>query len=117
MAGGFAYGVKMAWIFGTWSYVFAHFERTRRYAAFLRHLMLEVQPFYVPALAVYWADLIARDVFSPLVTGGLIGMDLFVYLLLREKDDGRWKRRRRKIIEKVRRIGSRLIVIPHLSGA
>jgi hypothetical protein len=82
-------------------------------SATLRWLVAELQPLYLPAVVVVNASGIWVH-HDPLNAWRLVGTAcaLANYWLFKDNDDDRWKRRRRKLAERIARIGSRLVVVP-----
>jgi len=77
----------------------------------LRFIHNELKPFYLPALAVSTV-LGCLDGFS-WNTAVHAGFGVLNWFLLKDlDDDDRWKRRKEKLVEKVSRSGSRLVVHP-----
>lgn len=82
-----------------------------------RRLFAELRPFYLLAVLVSIADLA--------LNGEMLGwntvfcaLNLACWWIYKDADDDdRWKRRRRKVAEKVARLGGRLTVVPAESGA
>ncbi len=74
----------------------------------------EVHPF-MPGVFVVWyvASVVkAGETFQPSL-GFWLGLNLLMWWLInRDKKDDRWKRRRKKLKEKVARVGTKLVVVP-----
>ena len=72
----------------------------------------ELRPFYLPAVAVYIGEMVFN--------GEMSGWNIFLaaaalacWWIYKDVDeDGRWKRRRAKLVEKLERRGSRLVAVP-----
>lgn len=85
-----------------------------RIADFLRTIRAELQPFYLPTVAV----LLVLDTMSGEINDPWIALNnaarFVLWVLYRnlDDDDDRWKRRRAKVKEKIKRVGSRLVVVP-----
>jgi hypothetical protein len=73
-------------------------------------LVVEMLPWAILIVAVETADSLVRHRWVSAVLNGVI---LVLYLLRwHHNDDDRWKRRRRRLVEKVKQLGSRLVVAP-----
>jgi hypothetical protein len=75
----------------------------------------ELRPFYLASVVTFYltsAYLLGEPAY-PLLLFGFVA-DLLAWWLFKDvdKDDDRWKRRRRKLTEKIQRSGSRLVVVP-----
>lgn len=113
----FAMIVKITW---TWSVAWhdiADLFGKRTFAATLRLLAAETKPFYLPAVLVYWGTYrFTNDNPGPLWLSALfIALDLTMWFMFRNHnpdDDDRWKRRRKRAVESVKKIGARLVVVP-----
>lgn len=88
----------------------------RRPAA-ARWLWAELRPLYLPSVLL----LIGNDAMHGEIVGWnalWAALCLVNWWFLKDVDeDDRWKRRRRKVAEKVARMGSRLVVVPVKAGA
>ena len=80
-------------------------------------LWAELRPFYLPAVAV----IISKHVMNGDILGWYAITDaakIYGWWMLKDiGDDDRWKRRRAKVVEKVQRLGSRLVVVPATEGS
>jgi hypothetical protein len=87
----------------------AHYRPT-----FLRFLYHELKPFYLPALAAYPVLLVLHG--GDVTVGELVyvGFSVLNWFVFKDgvDDDDRWKRRLRKLAERIERSGSRLVVVP-----
>lgn len=83
-----------------------------------RTIYFELRPFYLPAAAIRGGYLLAAGRGPLWATWVGIGLDLLAWLVYRGVggDDDRWKRRWRKVGQAIQRLGSRLIVVPDVSG-
>jgi uncharacterized membrane protein len=79
----------------------------------VRAVFHELKPFYIPAaVVVLLADtMLHRGLLSRLITLAAMVANWFFYRNL-DDDDDRWKRRKAKLAEQVRQVGSRLTVAP-----
>lgn len=80
----------------------------------VRHYYHEVRPFYLFLLLF---DVVITALFQPSVPVWLNALSLLVGLfcwrIYRDiDDDDRWKRRKKKLADKVKAIGTRLVVVP-----
>lgn len=75
----------------------------------LARLVQELRPLYLPALLIWKAHDISASHQSWL---DWLGTALCVWVWFDIKGDDRWKRRRRKVAERVKVLGSRLVVVP-----
>lgn len=79
-----------------------------------RWMYAELRPFYLPCAIV----IITRNVVTGDILHGLTWLGDFFALLCWfsfkdiDIDDDRWKRRKARVLEKVKRLGSRLVVVP-----
>lgn len=82
-----------------------------------RWVWAELRPFYLPAVVVHIVNLS--------MLGQVLGWNSFFiactvlnwWLLKDADDDDRWKRRKRKLAEKIERQGARLVAVPVRDGA
>lgn len=82
-----------------------------------RWIWAELRLFYLPAVAIVIGSLVLR--------GEVLGWNTLVifcdlmnwFMLKNLDDDDRWKRRRKKLSEKVARVGGRLVAVPVKAGA
>lgn len=99
-------GVILSWTKG---------RHDRKPLNYILRVWAELRPFYLPAVVVH----IAEVTFA----GEMRGWNVFFaacnvlnwYLFKDVGDDDRWKRRTKKAVEKIKQVGSRLVVVP--SGA
>lgn len=107
--------VRMVWLLSAAMIDFARlFGADLDHRAFrpLRWLFAELRPFYLPAVAIYIADLV--------ISGTVLGwntLNIFFALvswwIYKDVDkDDRWKRRKKKLAEKIERRGARLVAVP-----
>lgn len=82
-----------------------------RLLSMLRTVVVEVRPFYLPAVGVRAVQMLAdgEPWWSAVV---LVLAGWLNWWMWRDKDDDRWKRRRRKATEAIKRVGSRLVAVP-----
>lgn len=82
-----------------------------------RSIAREAQPFFLPTTAVVCAyNLDAQFIHGSfgdrfLYALGLVANILF-YSVYKDDDDDRWRKRRKKVTEAIKRVGSRLVVSP-----
>lgn len=72
----------------------------------------ELRPFYLPAVVFYMGDLVLKGEMRGWNIAFAFCALLNWYLLKDVGDDDRWKRRKKKAVEKIKQIGSRLVVAP-----
>ncbi len=95
--------VVMAWVY---SAMLLFTGRT-----IVRWVFWELRPFYLPAVVLlagtygHFTDPLADFSYASEVACWFLWKDS-------DGDDNRWKRRRRRVVEAVRRVGSRLAVVP-----
>lgn len=81
----------------------------------LRFMFCELKPFYLPALAAYPMLLVLHGGRpTSLWDAMFIGFAVINWFSYRndDDDDDRWKRRLRKVAERIERSGARLVVVP-----
>lgn len=77
----------------------------------------ELRPFYLPAVVLHVGYLSAHDqILGWNTLWATLSLINWWGLKDVDDDDDRWKRRRRKVAEKIARIGGRLAVVPAGSG-
>lgn len=77
----------------------------------IRNVYHELRPFYWPAVVV--GLLLGATTEASVVAGIKVLLDALVWLLFRNADDDdRWKRRRRRLAQKVAVRGGQLVVVP-----
>lgn len=79
----------------------------------VRSFLIEIRPLYYPSAALNaWDTMSQAD--TPAWSKAWILFGVFVgwYLLKSLGDDDRWKRRRKKLLEKVSSVGGRLVITP-----
>lgn len=112
-----AVGIKTGWAWaGNFYQAFAGRPNAR---AAMGEILNMFRPFYLPAVAVYWGINMPGDKGINLwIDGFCLGVDLLIWVWYRNLgDDDRWKRRKRKAVEAIRRVGARLVVQPVGSNA
>lgn len=82
-------------------------------------LWAELRPFYLPAVVVAIGGYV--------LAGEMLGwntfysacyiVNWFAYKDIDDEDDDRWKRRKKKVLDAVARVGARLVVVPAGGGA
>lgn len=81
----------------------------------IKNIYLEIKPFYLSVVIVYITSL---SVQGKMLNGWNIWSSFiwlvcwWVYKNVLD-DDNRWKKRKKKVLDKVRRLGSRLVVVPN----
>ena len=96
------------------------FPRGDHRRRWLNRLAWELKPFYLPALGVnLWCRLAFYDTPMHWLEWILQAMGLVTYLFAKHflDDDDRWKRRAKKARDAIKRVGSRLVVVPAPVGA
>lgn len=81
----------------------------------IRDLFNEIRPFYLTLVAVHYCAEVVADGHVVNVWAGVgFGIQILNWFLFRNSggDDDRWKRRGRRVAEKVTQVGSRLTVVP-----
>jgi hypothetical protein len=81
-----------------------------------RTVRAELRPFYWPAIVAYTALAITAGM-SPVKVGFLVGIWTLTWFTENSDDDDRWKRRRKKLAERVSVAAGRLQVVPATGGA
>lgn len=89
---------------------------------FFRNVYHECKPFYWPAVIVMIAGDVYPHSFITYVLNWVHWLNLVTFWIAwiackDVDDDDRWKRRRRKLAEAVKSIGSKLVVVPAPAGA
>jgi hypothetical protein len=102
--------VNIVWTFaGLWLLAYRKFMPT---PPIVRTLWVELRPFYLPTVAV----LIATDIARGAIWGWYLvwHIDWVVnwYLFRNADEDDRWKRRGRKVLEKIQATDHGLVVVP-----
>lgn len=92
-------------------------NRDARWRHPCRFIWAELRPFYLPAVVL---TIVGKVMDAPLSGWDLLNIAsaVWVWWLLKDvsdKDD-RWKRRRKKAAEAIKRVGSRLVVVPAAGG-
>jgi len=82
----------------------------REPSTLMRALFHETRPFYWPATAL-WAGLHILTGTSPVMVGVVVAMWTFAWFGGPDDDD-RWKRRRKRLADRVAVAGHRLVVAP-----
>lgn len=89
-----------------------------RFMSLARRVLAELRPFYLPAVAFcaghdLMAAAVERDGGRAVVVSIGVAFALLCWFAFRNLGgDDRWKRRRRRAVERVRRAGARLTVTP-----
>lgn len=102
-----------------WTYGFGSFGRTLRAPQWVATFAHEVHPFFLYILVIdLGLQVWQSESFGESFTSYFIKAIQFTawYFADRDDDDDRWKRRRRKVGDKVRSIGHRLAVVPQGSA-
>ncbi len=119
IVGGIADAVTSFWCYAVFIQGMCRaFKRGGKIVDFFTAVYYELRPFLPYTLAAdHVADLIATGPLGP----GRIISDLIVlacwWVLTKYDPDDRWKKRRKKVAEKVARVGGRLVVVPAPSPA
>jgi hypothetical protein len=111
--------VTMVWPFAGLVLTTAHYlHRAESTVNAARRVYHELRPFYLPAVAAshviaVWLD--GRDGMSYFT----LAVDLLCWVAFRNSggDDDRWKRRRKKLADRVSVVGGRLAVVSASGGA
>lgn len=115
-----ASGVHMSWLLACFALTIGR-SRGRQDAgwyAVAGAVWAELKPFYLPALVIRQAHYFGDSTFPLPLQVVFLGIEVYLWFAFRHLgDDDRWKRRRRKLAEKVSRVGSRLVVAPTPGGA
>lgn len=75
------------------------------------HLCSEVRPLALFAIPIdTFHELMSYDPFWDTLT--LVFNSIWFYLCLKDNKDDRWKRRKKKSLEKVKQLGGKLVVVP-----
>lgn len=77
---------------------------------FIQHAFFELRPLYLPAHVIVVAYQIAHGSLD--WANAVLGFGLAWVIWQFKDDDDRWKRRRKKLAEKVEQVGGKLTVIP-----
>jgi hypothetical protein len=109
--------VKINWTWSVAWYEVADILGKHRAAATMRFMAAEFKPFYLPAVFVYWGTFrFTNDDPGPLWLNFLFALlDLAMWFIFRNHnpdDDDRWKRRRKRAADEVRKVGARLVIVP-----
>lgn len=112
-----AMAVKVQWTWSVSFYDIADILGKHRAAATMRFIAAEFKPFYLPAVFTYWGTYrMTNDHPGPLWLNFLFAMlDLAMWFFFRNRnpdDDDRWKRRRKRASESIKKVGSRLVIVP-----
>jgi hypothetical protein len=84
--------------------------RLKKWADRLKSMYIEMIPWIIVTNVVYLSSDIARHKWDYMVGDAiLVVWSIWVW---HRNDDDRWKRRRKKLVEKVKRVGSRLVTVP-----
>lgn len=86
-------------------------ERFGRQYREIEWYLSEIKPFYWPMAIVYIWDVVNSDVAIWLKATTILGIFLVWSYIKKDRDD-RWKRRKKKLLEKVSVIGGRLAITP-----
>ena len=108
--------ITSAWVVSGMFFSLGKMLRVNLRQRFVWHVWAELRPLYLPAVAI----LVTHDV----MTGNMLGWRAFVdachiinWFYFRNVDeDDRWKRRRRKLAEKIEQRGGRLVAVPATGG-
>jgi hypothetical protein len=76
----------------------------------IRHAFFELRPLYLPAHMIVVAYQLVHG--SPDWLNAVLGFALAWVIWKVKDDDDRWKRRRKKLAEKVEAVGGKLTVVP-----
>jgi hypothetical protein len=109
--------VKINWTWSVAWYDIVDYFGKHRAAATMRFIAAETKPFYLPSVLIYWGTFrFTNDDPGPLWLNAIfIAVDLTMWLFFRNHnpdDDDRWKRRRKKVSESIKKVGARLVIVP-----
>lgn len=103
---------NLLWVFAGMAIVMAK-SVTREPSAAVRAVYHELRPFYLPLVLVGNVAWVISRGSSGMAVYGQVALDVLLWFLYRNVvDDDRWKRRGKRLTERVARVGDRLDVVP-----
>ncbi len=109
-----AYTILMAWIITSITIEFSKFKKLEIHKS-IKFVWYEAKPLYLPAAVVHITCLgVKGEMLNPMNIFGSFCI-LTAYFSWRNlmDDDDRWKKRKKKVLDKVKRLGSKLVVVPN----
>lgn len=100
-----AFIADMVWVFAALT------RRLTNDIKIVNWIFFELRPFFLPSVVVEIIDIAAHrtpDVWDCF----FIASSIYIWFRYKGEDDGRWKKRRAKVLEKITRRGAKLVVVP-----
>jgi hypothetical protein len=109
--------VRTVWIFSSFIVKFFSDAVPETVHNICHHLASELRPFYLPA---FFVSLTYQSMTGILwnwmsILGNATA--ILCWFIYKDTGDDRWKRRRKKLREKIKRVGAKLVVVPATGNA